>query len=50
MEEKVLYKEPKSYFNAEMRKAEKAWEKEQAAKKKAEAKQAEKKTTKKKTK
>lgn len=32
-EKKVTYKEPSSYFNAEMRKAAKEWEKEQKAKK-----------------
>lgn len=29
---KVSYSEPRSYFNADMKKAERAWEKEQKAK------------------
>lgn len=32
MAERVTYKEPKSYFNAGMKKAAKEWEKEQKAK------------------
>ena len=35
-DKKVVYKEPKSYFNASMMKAAKEWDKEQAAKVKAE--------------
>ena len=35
-EKKVTYKEPKGYFNAEMLKVAKQWDKEHAASKKAE--------------
>ena len=42
-EKKVIYKEPKGYFNADMKKAAAAWEKENAKKGKEAAKSSKKK-------